>query len=118
MNKVRSRYFRQKEQCIEHEQTRARSEIPSVLWPRSMGFIPRAVAGYEDFRSVLRVDGEEGTLLVWVSQDPLAESPVQWWALGFLSPCLVFPQQLSFFFLGWHLFCMVSCRGGMLKTDG
>lgn len=103
----------------EHAQTGVRSEIPSVLWPRSMGFILRAVAGYEDFGSVhiLRVDwGEETSGRVSQASLAVSLSSGVTVALGSLTPCLVFLPQLSFSFLGWHLSCMVSCRCGMLKT--
>lgn len=85
----------------EPEQEGARSEIPSVLWPRSMGFILRAVAGSEDF-GLGRRDSSG-----WVIQASLAESPVQWWASGFRFLDLMpgFPTAVVFFLL-WPAFIL------------
>lgn len=101
----------------EHEQAGVRSEIPSVLWPRSMGFILRAVAGYEDFGSVHTFESGLGRRdsSGQVSQAPLAVSPVQWWASGFrfLDSMPDFPTAVVFF-LSWLAFIL---RGELQMWD-
>lgn len=60
-----------------------------------------------DLFTLLRVEWGEETLLVWVSQAPLAESPGQCWASGFrfLDSMLGFPTADDFF-LSWLAFIL------------